>query len=130
MSSSRIKELRKQCGYTQVDLAEKLGVGPSTIAMWETGKRTPSFKLLNDLSDLFDKTTDYILGYSDDDHSMKRSDEDIEQLGRWVIEEDCRKLIKDYMSLDDYGKAAVENLVQMERLRCMSQCTLVGTQKD
>ena len=130
MSSSRIKELRKQNGYTQVELAEKLGVGLSTIAMWETGKRTPSFKLLNDLSDLFDKTIDYILGYSDDDRSMKRSDEEIEQLGRWVIEEDCRKLIKDYMSLDDFGKAAVENLVQMERLRCVNQGTVVYTKTD
>lgn len=77
--------------------------------MWESGKRTPNFKLLNDLSDLFDKTIEYILGTSDDDKSPKLNDAQIEQLGAWVIEDDCRKVMKDYMSLDEFGMAAVKN---------------------
>ena len=42
MNPERIKLLRKQNGYTQVELAKKLGIGVSTVAMWETGKRTPN----------------------------------------------------------------------------------------
>ena len=130
MGMNRIVQLRKQIGYTQKELAESMGVGLSTVAMWESGKRTPSFKTLNDLSDLFDKKIEYILGTSDDDGSVKPTEDDIELLGRTVIDEDCRKLMKDYMSLDNFGKAAVENLVQMEKLRCINQQTSAGKQSD
>jgi len=130
MGTDRIKQLRKQKGLTQIELAETLGVGVSTVAMWESGKRTPNFKLLNDLSDLFDKTIEYILGTSDDDKSPKPNDAQIEQLGTWAIEDDCRKIMKDYMSLDEFGKAAVENLIQMERLRCMNQQTIRKTEDN
>ena len=44
MGKSRIKQLRKENRLTQVELADKLGVSVSTVAMWETGKRTPNFK--------------------------------------------------------------------------------------
>ena len=37
MFGTRLKELRKKNGYTQVTLAEKLGVSKGTIAMWEVG---------------------------------------------------------------------------------------------
>lgn len=62
MFDERLKSLRKKCGYTQVSLAETLGVSKGTVAMWETGKRTPDFETLIRLSDLFDVRTDYILG--------------------------------------------------------------------
>ena len=39
--AERLKELRKENGYTQVKLAEALGLSKGTVAMWETGKRTP-----------------------------------------------------------------------------------------
>lgn len=37
MGKSRIKQLRKENRLTQVELADKLGVSVSTVAMWETG---------------------------------------------------------------------------------------------
>jgi DNA-binding XRE family transcriptional regulator len=37
-SIMRLKEFRVKAGLTQVDLAEKVGVKQSTIAMLETGK--------------------------------------------------------------------------------------------
>jgi len=126
MDMNRIAQLRKQLRMTQADLAEKLGVGVSTVAMWESGKRTPSFKLLNDLSDIFNKTIEFILGTSDDDRSSKPTEQEIEQLGAWSMEDDCRKIMKDYLSLDSFGKAAVENLIQMEKLRCMNQQTIIA----
>ena len=80
MGKSRIKQLRKENRLTQVELAEKLGVSVSTVAMWETGKRTPNFKTLNDMSDMFDRSIDYILGNSDDNRSVKLTDTEMEQL--------------------------------------------------
>ena len=124
MFDERLKSLRKKCGYTQVSLAETLGVSKGTVAMWETGKRTPDFETLIRLSDLFDVRTDYILWKSNDSSSAKLSDDDIEQLGRWELESVYTDLIKLYLSLDSFGQKDVENLIKSEAQRCKEQNTL------
>ena len=124
MFDERLKSLRKKCGYTQVSLAETLGVSKGTVAMWETGKRTPDFETLIRLSDLFDVRTDYILGKSNDSSSAKLSDDDIEQLGRWERESVYTDLMKLYLSLDSFGQKDVENLIKSEAQRCKEQNTL------
>lgn len=124
MFDERLKSLRKKCGYTQVSLAETLDVSKGTVAMWETGKRTPDFETLIRLSDLFDVRTDYILGKSNDSSSAKLSDDDIEQLGRWELESVYTDLMKLYLSLDSFGQKDVENLIKSEAQRCKEQNTL------
>lgn len=124
MFDERLKSLRKKCGYTQVSLAETLGVSKGTVAMWETGKRTPDFETLIRLSDLFDVRTDYILGKSNDSSSAKLSDDDIEQPGRWELESVYTDLMKLYLSLDSFGQKDVENLIKSEAQRCKEQNTL------
>ena len=123
MGTDRIKQLRKQKGLTQKEMAEAVGVGVSTIAMWESGKRTPSFKLLNDLSDLFDKSIDYILGTSDDDRSPKLNDAQIEQLGTWEIQSELIDILRQYLQLDEYGTMNVRSLLNRELVRCQEQGT-------
>ena len=129
MFAERLKTIRKQKGYTQVILAEKLEVSKGTVAMWETGKRTPDFETLITLSDIFDVRTDYLLGKSDDNSSIKLTDEDIDQLGRWELEDAFTDKIKMYLSLDSFGKSTVESLIKSERLRCHEQSTLEDTSK-
>lgn len=124
MFDERLKSLRKKCGYTQISLAETLGVSKGTVAMWETGKRTPDFETLIRLSDLFDVRTDYILGKSNDSSSAKLSDDDIEQPGRWELESVYTDLMKLYLSLDSFGQKDVENLIKSEAQRCKEQNTL------
>lgn len=124
MFDERLKLLRKKYGYTQVSLAETLGVSKGTVAMWETGKRTPDFETLIRLSDLFDVRTDYILGKSNDSSSARLSDADIEQLGRWELESVYTDLMKLYLSLDSFGQKDVENLIKSEAQRCKEQNTL------
>ncbi len=48
-----LKALRKQRGVTQKQLAEHLGVSSSLFAMYETGKRKPSFEMLCTLGGYF-----------------------------------------------------------------------------
>lgn len=123
MGTDRIKQLRKQKGLTQKEMAEAVGVGVSTVAMWESGKRTPSFKLLNDLSDLFDKSIDYILGTSDDDRSPKLNDAQIEQFGTWEIQSELIDILRQYLQLDEYGKMNIRSLLNRELVRCQEQGT-------
>ncbi|WP_195251320.1 helix-turn-helix domain-containing protein [Coprococcus comes] len=124
MFAERLKALRKKHGYTQVSLAETLGVSKGTVAMWETGKRTPDFETLIGLSDLFDVRTDYILGKSTDDSSAKLSEAETEQLGRWELESVYADLMKLYLSLDSFGQKDVETLIKSEAQRCKEQNTL------
>ena len=123
MFGERLKELRKKNGYTQVTLAEKLGVSKGTIAMWEVGKRKPDFETLCNLSEFFDVRTDYILGQSDDDSSVTLTIETKNQPGAWETEERLKELFELYLTIDTYGKSNIENLIRNEANRCKDQGT-------
>ena len=127
MFAERLKEIRKGAGMTQVQLAEALGVSKGTVAMWEIGKREPNYETLNALSGIFDKRLDYILGYSNDSSSARLSEEQIEQLGAWMVEDDAQEEFMDIMALDNYGRAAIHGLIVAEKVRCREQGTLIPT---
>ena len=63
--SSRLKELRTQKGYSQSELAKKLGVSKSTISMMEVGSRKPSFETMEAIADFFNVSMDYLRGEDD-----------------------------------------------------------------
>lgn len=46
MLGIRIALCRKMHGLSQAELAERLGVSPSAIGMYEQGRRTPSIDIL------------------------------------------------------------------------------------
>ncbi len=48
-----ISELRHENGFTQRDLAEKLGICPKTVSKWETGHGFPDVTLISKLSKVF-----------------------------------------------------------------------------
>lgn len=60
----RLKQLRKNSGKTQRDLAKSLYVTASSIGMYERDERTPSPDVLKKYADIFDVSLDYILGNS------------------------------------------------------------------
>ena len=124
MFADRLKEIRTEKGMTQVQLSKIMEVSKGTVAMWETGKREPNFETLNQLSDIFDKRIDYILGYSNDSSSPKMTEDDIEQLGVWAAEDSFNDTVTAYLRLDEFGKNAVESLIHAEMLRCHEQGTL------
>lgn len=57
----RIKKLRVNNGYTQAELAEKLGISPSAVGMYEQGRREPDKRIIMEMSRLFNVSADYIL---------------------------------------------------------------------
>ena len=63
--SQRIKELRKENGYTQRELATKLELTNSTVCDWETGRSEPDLETLKKIAQLFSVSTDYLLGLSE-----------------------------------------------------------------
>ncbi len=124
MFSDRLKQLRKEKGLTQANLAERLGVSKGTVAMWETGKRMPGYNSLNQLSNLFEKGIDYILDSSINYRSAELTEEELSQLGEWAVEEKYEDVLRKYALLDDYGKAAVDSVLRIEFNRTQEQGTL------
>lgn len=50
---SFIKELRKEKGLTQEQLAEQFGVSRRSVSRWETGNNLPDLDILVEMSDYF-----------------------------------------------------------------------------
>ena len=59
---SRIKQLRKSRGMTQDRLAEQLGVSAQAVSKWENDISSPDISLLPKLAEIFQVTTDSLLG--------------------------------------------------------------------
>lgn len=56
-----IKKAREKAGLTQQDLANELGVGQSTVAMWETQNSLPRTDKLPALAKILGCTIDELL---------------------------------------------------------------------
>ena len=63
--SENLRRLRKEKGWTQIDLAKKLKCTQGMITAYETGRRVPTLERLTIMSNLFGVHIDQILGRSD-----------------------------------------------------------------
>lgn len=61
-----IRTMRQSRGWTQRDLAKRLGISHSTVAMWEIGKREPDFESLEALADEFNVPLSALTGGTDE----------------------------------------------------------------
>lgn len=66
MFNERIREARQQCGLTQKQVAEKLGITDNALCQYEKGVREPSISTIIELCKLYDVSADYLLGLTDD----------------------------------------------------------------
>lgn len=57
---------RKRDGLSQRELAKKIGVSPSTIGMYESGKRFPTHEIEEALADVFNVSLNNLRGYDDE----------------------------------------------------------------
>ena len=60
-----IRNLRKQKGLTQTQLADELNVEFSNVSKWELGKNDPSKELIAKMAKLFNVSIEYLLGITD-----------------------------------------------------------------
>lgn len=56
-----IKSLRTAHNFSQVQLAQKLGVSKQTVSNWENNNILPSIDMLIRISHFFSVSTDYLL---------------------------------------------------------------------
>ncbi|MBQ9264426.1 MAG: helix-turn-helix transcriptional regulator [Clostridia bacterium] len=59
--ADKITDLRKKNGWSQEEVAERLGVSRQAVSKWEGAQSVPDMERIVQLSVLFDVTTDYLL---------------------------------------------------------------------
>ncbi len=59
--AEKIIDLRKKMGWSQEELAEKLGVSRQSVSKWEGAQSLPDMDKIIRMSEIFSVTTDYLL---------------------------------------------------------------------
>lgn len=92
----RIKYLRKENGLTQTDLGKKLGLSKANISKYEANVHEPSIDTLNNLSDIFNVSVDYLLGRTNARNNIEtfaaHTDDDLSEEAKAELEN-----FKDYL---------------------------------
>ena len=102
----RICKLREAKGLTQKELGILLGYSSSsTVSNWETNIAKPDFDKLIQLCNLFNITSDELLGIKSDIHNFTTEE---------------RTHIKKFRMLDEHGKNVVNYLLDEEYTRVLS----------
>ena len=66
INMNRLKELRKQKGLTQQELADEISVSKITVLRWENEERQIKPEKAQQLADYFGVSVGYLLGFSND----------------------------------------------------------------
>lgn len=111
---NRIKQLREENNWTQLELSKKMNCAMSSIAMYENETRKPSMEVLIKLSEIFDCSIDYILGKSDIRNPEK-------------AQEDPLGLAKIGFSMENYTPLTEK---QKEQIRDLLEIILKDNKKD
>lgn len=80
----RLKALREKKkvtnkNWTQKFVAEKIGVARETYTGYERGTKTPPIETINRIADVFEVTTDYLTGRSNDPRLTEIQDKEVDQ---------------------------------------------------
>lgn len=73
MTANRLQQLRKENGYSQEVLAEKLGISRQSISKWERAESSPEIDNLMALSKIYGMTIDELLDVSGDKVIVKNT---------------------------------------------------------
>lgn len=104
----KIKQLRKEKGLTQNDLAKQLGISRSSVAGYETSVSMPDIDRIVELAKFFNISADYLLGKTDNptpyDDSFEKSDDELRD---FLEDKEITAMFKDYGSWTDEEKQAI-----------------------
>ena len=112
----RRKELRTKRGYSQYDLAKKLGVSKSTISMMEIGSRQPSKEVMELIADFFNVTLDYLMG-KDDVSFYFFTPEQSDLLVKLTNDEDLYVLVEKIVNGSDEQKERVKQMLKLMEIK-------------
>ena len=106
--NDRIKQARLNAGLTQEQLGERIGVAKTTVAGYEKN-REPDAATLGALMDALKVDANFLFQY--EMRELETDDLTVPEI----------KHIKKYRTLDEYGKAAVDSILNIEHNSCAAQ---------
>ena len=102
-----LKQLRKEKGITQEQLAEALNVSNRTVSRWETGNNMPDISILVDIADYYDISIPEIIDGERKSEIMKKEEREIAR------------------SMSDYATTEKENIFKEMKIQSvMGVCAL------
>ena len=114
---NNIKELRKQRGLRQEQLAEAMGVSTASVSKWETNQTFPELTLLAELADFFEVSMDTLVGHRLHAERMETMIAQMKQAADERSEETaaalCEKLLRNYPNSDRVADACADVLYQL-----------------
>lgn len=123
MLGKRLRDLREEHGYSQHDLAQKLGKSQNTISSWETGRTVPKMKELNLLCNLYNCSYQHITGVRQQDPTDIKFEDILIRLTTLSTEELKRLKIQinflmdqqeQYQKMEDERQRLLEQLNRVE----------------
>ena len=97
MLARRLRELREENNYTQQEIASKIGLTKGAYGCYERGISVPDAHTLLQLADIFDVTTDYLLGRLDNKkplEDMSGKEHDAIKLAEQLTDEQLELITK------------------------------------
>ena len=83
-----LKQLRKEKGLTQEELAEKFYTSSRTVSRWETGKILPDLNTLIELAEFYDVDISEIIdGERKEEYMNKEAKETLQKVAKYAEEE-------------------------------------------
>ncbi|MBQ9342863.1 MAG: helix-turn-helix domain-containing protein [Clostridia bacterium] len=91
--AENIRKFRKSLGFTQEQLAERLGITLAAVSKWERGNSEPDLAYVMDLAEVFHVSVDALIGFSM--HSTD-ADAEAERIEGLADEAPIEQIIEEY----------------------------------
>ena len=117
--NEKLKKLRLKSGLTQAQLARKLKVSPSSIGMYEQGRREPNNKILSKICRELNATGDYILNLEEDESQAKDVCLMLEQFAKYI--ETRENIMLNGKPIQDEDKKKISNALRVATAVALSE---------
>ena len=92
--ADKIIQLRKKSGWSQEELAEKLGVSRQAVSKWEGAQSIPDLERVLAMSRLFGVSTDYLLKDEQEEDAPQAQEAEGDTLARRVTMAEAQALLQ------------------------------------
>lgn len=114
----RLKEARLKNNLSQIDAAKKLGISNGTLSGYERDYRDPDTTILERMAALYEVSTDYLLGISENKEPVHReagiSDNDYNKLSAYQKEVIDFFVTREQLSFKNQPENILDALEQFE----------------
>lgn len=114
---NRLKKEREKKGWSQMYVAERLGITNSVLSNYERDYRDPDTGMLSKLADLYEVDTDYLLGRSDkvraSDHNFDFNLQEQAAFEEFINNPEHGIFFKDYLSAPEERREEMRQIFKI-----------------